>query len=206
MASIDKPVGDERSEPIRKRVIGWVRRHPRISITSALLGVGLAIFVLLWFQPQKLFLNQTVNEAIPSAAAPGAASNEGQRGEETAGSGSGAETGPVTLASGSFRGLDHQTSGKALLIELPDGSHVLRFQNLDTSNGPDLRVYLSEIPASDDGRDYGERFVDLGPLKGNRGNQNYVIPKGVDLSKYKSAVVWCRRFTVGFGVAPLNRT
>jgi hypothetical protein len=168
----------------------------------------LVVFVLLWFEPQKLFLNQTVNEAIPSAAPP--VSGGTQPGSETTGTGSGSGTGtppvaqPLTLASGAFRSLEHETTGKALLIELPDGSHILRFENLDTSNGPDLRVYLSEIPAGDDWHAYRERFVDLGALKGNLGSQNYRIPKGVNLSKYRSAVIWCRRFTVGFGVAPLN--
>jgi hypothetical protein len=115
-----------------------------------------------------------------------------------------AVAGPLTLAGGAFRSLEHSTSGEALLIELPDGSRILRLEHLETSNGPDLRVYLSEIPAGDDWHAYGERFVDLGALKGNLGNQNYRIPKGVDVSKYRSAVIWCRRFTVGFGVAPLK--
>jgi hypothetical protein len=207
VASIDERIEGDRSEPTRKRgrILGFVKGHPRLSITAVVLGIGLAVFVLLWFEPQKLFLNQTVNEAIPSAAPPAAGSNDGGGGEP-GGSGPGAATQPVTLARGSFQSLEHHTTGKALLIELPDGSHVLRFENLDTSNGPDLRVYLSQIPASDDWHAYGERFVDLGDLKGNLGNQNYRIPKGVDVSKYRSAVVWCRRFTVGFGVAPLNRT
>jgi hypothetical protein len=64
-------------------------------------------------------------------------------------------------------------------------------------------VYLSEIPASDDWHAYGERYLDLGALKGNRGDQNYEIPPGTDLTRFESAVIWCRRFTVGFGVAPL---
>ena len=90
-------------------------------------------------------------------------------------------------------------------MEIGDGRRFLRFEDLSTSNGPDLRVYLSEIPASDDWYAYGERFVDLGALKGNRGDQNYVLPDGLDLSEYKSAVIWCRRFTVGFGVAGLDQ-
>lgn len=108
------------------------------------------------------------------------------------------------LAEGAFQGLEHPTSGTAQLLDLADGRRFLRLENLDTSNGPDLRVYLSEIPASDDWYAYGERFIDLGPLKGNRGDQNYEVPAGTDLSAYQSAVIWCRRFTVGFGVAPLT--
>jgi hypothetical protein len=66
-------------------------------------------------------------------------------------------------------------------------------------------VYLSDRPASDDWFVYDDgRFVDLGPLKGNLGSSNYEIPREVDLSEYRSAVVWCRRFSVGFAVAPLD--
>src|SRR5207249_4841088 len=110
--------------------------------------------------------------------------------------------GPTVLASGGFRSLEHQTTGRAVLIRLSDGRRYLRFENLNTSNGPDLHVYLSEVPAGPDLHAYGERSVDLGKLKGNIGNQNYLLPGGVDLSKYRSAVIWCKRFAVGFGVAP----
>ena len=108
------------------------------------------------------------------------------------------------LARGEFRSLEHTTTGTARLIALADGSVVLRFDDLDTSNGPDLRVYLSPIAAGPDWHVYGRDALDLGPLKGNRGDHNYVVPRGTDLSRYRSAVVWCRRFTVGFGVAPLD--
>ena len=195
--------GEDSRRGVVHRLAGFVRRHPRWSVSAAVLGIGLAIFVLLWFQPQKLFLNQTVDEALPSAAPASPAAPV----QATAGASPQASpaSGPTTLASGRFQSLEHETTGRALLIQLPDGSHILRFENLDTSNGPDLRVYLSEIPASDDWHAYGERFVDLGALKGNLGDQNYRIPRSVDLSRYRSAVIWCRRFTVGFGVAPLDR-
>ena len=147
------------------------------------------IFVLVWFQPQKLVIEDTVREAPPEVA---------NTVPETS------AQGPTTLAEGEFLSLEHDTIGTAVTLELPDGSRYLRFEGLDTSNGPDLRVYLSEIPASDDWYAYGERFVDLGALKGNRGDQNYELPTDLKLSRYKSAVIWCRRFTVGFGVAPLN--
>jgi hypothetical protein len=65
-------------------------------------------------------------------------------------------------------------------------------------------VYLSHVPAGGDLRAYREGFIDLGALKGNRGSQNYAIPAGTDLSAFKSAVIWCRRFAAGFAVAPLS--
>jgi len=112
---------------------------------------------------------------------------------------------PVTLAGGAFRSLEHASSGTALLVELPDGSRYLRLQDLETSNGPDLRVVLTDQPLSEDWRvwDDGE-LLDLGGLKGNIGSSNYAIGSKVDLATFRTAVIWCRRFSVGFAVAPLE--
>jgi hypothetical protein len=111
----------------------------------------------------------------------------------------------VTLAEGPFSSLEHQTTGTALVVELEDGTRFLRLEGLETSNGPDLRVYLSDQPVSDDWFVYDDgAFVDLGGLKGNLGSSNYQIPSDVDLGDYRTAVIWCRRFSVGFGVAPLD--
>ena len=154
--------------------------------------------MLVWFEPQQLFIEKTVNEPPPAAVAP----SPGQV-DPTAAAGEAAHP-PTVVAMGMFRSLEHGTSGRALLIKGSDGTVTLRLESLDTSNGPDLRVYLSEVPASDDWHAYGERFIDLGALKGNRGNQNYSVPAGTDLSRYRSAVIWCRRFKVGFGVAGLS--
>jgi hypothetical protein len=173
------------------------RRRRLIWIGGALAG-AVALFVLVWFQPHKLFIEETVSEAPPTTRAqpaddlPATEEEADERPSE-----------PSVLAEGAFQDLEHPTAGTARLLELSDGTRYLRFEDLDTSNGPDLRVYLSEIPASDDWHAYGERYVDLGGLKGNRGDQNYEVPAGTDLSSIKSAVIWCRRFTVGFGVAPL---
>jgi hypothetical protein len=172
---------------------------------AALITVGLILFVLVWFQPQKLFLDQRVDETLPGAPA-GSTDVEGAPAERPASTGQAPASEPelVTLASGPFQSLEHATGGRALILEEADGTRFLRFEDLETSNGPDLHVYLSEVPASDDWYAYGERFVDLGKLKGNIGDQNYEIPAGVNLSKYRSAVIWCKRFSVGFAVAPLD--
>ena len=192
MAFTDRDTEASAATEGRGGLRGFISRYSKFLIAAGVVGVGLIIFVLVWFQPQKIFLEETSNEARPTAPA------------ATATGSAPAATGPVTLASGNFRSLEHETTGRAEIIKLADGSHILRFENLDTSNGPDLFVYLSELPSNLGMRDYGERFIDLGKLRANRGNANYKIPAGVDISKYKSAVIWCRRFTVGFGVAPLN--
>jgi hypothetical protein len=180
------------AEDQRGRVRRFASRYAKYLIAAGILGVGVIVFVLVWFQPQKIFIENTADEARPTAPA---ATSTGT---------APAATGPATIAAGNFRSLEHETTGRAEIIKLADGSHILRFENLDTSNGPDLVVYLSELPSNLGWRDYGRRFISLGGLKANRGNQNYKIPAGTDLSRYKSAVIWCRRFTVGFGVAPLN--
>jgi len=173
-------------------VRSYARAHRVIVTTVALLAIGLVVFVAYWFQPQKLILERTVNEAAPLTSSP------------TPTAGTSAATGG-DVASGRFRSLEHRTTGTVRVIALPDGGRVLRIENLDTSNGPDLRVYLSELPATFGLHDYGERYVELGKLKGNRGDQNYAIPAGTDLLKYRSLVIWCVRFKVGFAVAPLDR-
>ena len=83
------------------------------------------------------------------------------------------------------------------------GRRYVRFEDFETSNGPALKVYLSAAPASGPGDGFDDRFVDLGDLKGNIGSQNYTIPAGVRLDRYRSVVVWCKRFSVPFAAAPL---
>jgi hypothetical protein len=85
-----------------------------------------------------------------------------------------------------------------------DGRRFLRLAELRTSNGPDLFVYLSAAAADAPLDSFDDDFVALGRLKGNQGNQNYLIPAGVDLTRYSTAVIWCRRFTYAFGAAPLR--
>ncbi|HVF53703.1 MAG TPA: DM13 domain-containing protein [Actinomycetota bacterium] len=178
-----------------------IRAHRGAAIGTAAVLIAVIVFVAVWFQPQKLIIEETVNEALPTSDAD---SNAPPQNDDTDDATTApAPGGPKVVAEGSFQSLEHMTAGTAQVLQVGDRS-FLRFENLDTSNGPDLRVYLSEVPASDDWYAYGERFIDLGALKGNRGNQNYAIPDGTDLSRYQSAVIWCRRFTVGFGVAPLE--
>ena len=176
----------------------FLAAHKRVVWSVALAVVAGVVFVLVWFQPHKLVIDEKIDEKLPGAAQAGERDPSHDEGRS--------EGSAMTLAAGSFRSLEHTTSGRASIVELPDGRRYLRLEDLETSNGPDLRVYLSEIPASDDWYAYGERFVDLGALKGNIGNQNYALPADLDLGRYRSAVIWCRRFTVGFGVAGLERS
>lgn len=160
------------------------------------MAVALAGF--LWFRPDRLFTDREVNEAAPMAAA---------QPQEEAGTGGSAEgAASATVVQGGFISLEHETRGRALVLETDDGRRFLRFEDFETSDGPDLLVYLSsKAPAgTDDWYGYDRDFIDLGELKGNVGNQNYEIPEGADLDRYSTAVVWCRRFEVGFAAAVLS--
>jgi len=164
-------------------------------VAAVAVGAGLAVF-----EPWKLWVDEAVNEAPPVAVAPPA----------VAGSPSGPASpaaGPELLAGGAFVSHEHATTGSAQLVRAPDGTRYLRLEDLDTSNGPQLQVWLTDAPVRpgkdgwfvfDDGR-----HVSLGALKGNKGSQNYAVPEDVDLSRYSSVSIWCDRFDVSFGAAEL---
>lgn len=108
-----------------------------------------------------------------------------------------APTGPVLLGAGQFVGLaGHDGTGDAGLFENPDGSLVLRFENFDIENGPDLEVYL--VPGADQ-VSLAEGSIHLGALKGNIGDQNYELASGTELAPGSYTVlVWCEAFSVEF--------
>lgn len=90
----------------------------------------------------------------------------------------------------------HPASGTVSLLQR-DNEAFLRYENFQTINGPDLKVYLStDLKATE--------FVDLGPLKATDGNVNYSIPTGTDVQKYRYALVWCEQFGVLFNSADLQ--
>lgn len=110
-------------------------------------------------------------------------------------------TGPVLLSSGQFQDADsfHMGSGRAGVYQLEDSSRVLRFENFEVTNGPDLRVILTNSAG-----DVDAGYVELGKLKGNKGDQNYTIPADVNLDDYGAVVIYCKPFHVAFSSAVLN--
>jgi Electron transfer DM13 len=95
----------------------------------------------------------------------------------------------ITLRSGRFVSGEHETRGVASLVRRRDGRRFVTLTGFDTSPGPDLRVRV------------GPDDVDLGALKGNRGNQQYEIPRGTSVD---SVEIWCRAFSASFGSAQLR--
>ncbi len=153
-----------------------------------LVAVGLLALIGAWwvFRPEKLWINKRVNEPAPFASS----------------------TEPQPLYTGRLEGNAHQTSGRATIYKTTDGKQYLRLTDFSTSNGPDVHVLLAQ---SDDENLKQEIVkgqldsVELGPLKGNQGDQNYDLPASVDLQKYNAAIIYCERFHAVFGVAKLEQ-
>jgi hypothetical protein len=154
---------------------------------TIVIGVGIAALAIGWyaFRPELLFVDKQVNEQFPT--------------------GTSVASGPVSLARGNFKSLAHETKGVATIYKLASGRQTLRLTEFATSNGPDVHVYLTAAEVekgSDAVKTAG--FIDLGSMKGNQGDQNYDLPADVDLSKYRIVTIWCARFGVNFGLAPLT--
>jgi Electron transfer DM13 len=109
--------------------------------------------------------------------------------------------GNVELARGSFVSIEHASRGVAAIVRVRTGERFLTLTRFSTSPGPDLRVRLV-LGRTEDGGSAGAR--DLGALKGNKGNQQYRVPNGVDLRRYGSVVIWCRAFSAAFAKAELE--
>src|SRR6266700_5090533 len=160
-----------------------MKKWTKIAIPIAAVAVLVAWYA---FRPERLVVNRQVDEAMPAAQG-----------------GSPAQP----LESGRFYSILHPTEGTATIYQMGDGTRVLRFTSFSTSNGPDVHVYMV---AADDAKDVATvqqaGFIDLGALKGNIGDQNYMLGGNVDLAKYRAVSIWCKRFNVHFGAAALRPT
>ena len=188
-------------------------------ILASVLGV-LAVVAFLAFRPDKLFVDDTVDEqldddVVAAIAAGGGSSEDGDGAaaptttaptDDGSDSGSGAAEAPTTttaavpevLGEGSFVSQGgHTVNGSAFVVDRPEG-RLLVLPELDSENGPDLQLYLS--PQADGSVDGGVR---LGPLKGNIGTQSYELPDELDLAALNNVVIWCERFATPFGTATL---
>jgi hypothetical protein len=158
-------------------------------IVGSILVIVVAIAWYL-FRPELLLITKTVNETLPGSATTVGAPKDAQL---------------ATLATGRFHSVAHETSGTATVHQLVNGTGIVRLTELETSNGPDVRVYLvAAKDATDNETVTRAGFVDLVAMKGNRGDQNYEFPASIDLSQYQSVTIWCRRFGVNFATAPLT--
>jgi hypothetical protein len=152
-----------------------------------LMGVGVPVLFALWwaFRPEKLWINQKVDEPAPFASI----------------------AGPQPLYTGTLEGKAHPTSGRATIYKAPSGGEYLRLTDFKTSNGPDVHVVLARADDESLRQEIVKGQLDnveLGLLKGNEGDQNYDVALSVDLNKYDTLVIYCERFHAIFGEATLE--
>ncbi len=189
----------------------WRRRRRAWWWVGGGAAVALAVVAALVFQPWLLFIDVRVDDEIPSAVP--AASDASVTGEPEAtpaapSASPPAPSGPVDFATGTFVSHEHETTGTVRVIEHPDGSRQLALENLSTTNGPDVHVWLSAGPVIEGFDGWftagSHPYVDLGLIKGNQGDQLYDIPVDVDLTAYPTVDLWCVQFSVSFGAAALT--
>ena len=166
---------------------------------SVLVIAALAALAVGWYLASPLFIDRAVDEDFPTSMADDSLPDRVMDDAMPAG--------PRALASGRFSDADavHKGEGAATLYRLDDGSAALRFEDFRVTNGPDLYVWVSDAgpgATSDDIKN--SKTIELAPLKGNVGSQNYILPADVNLDEVRSVVIWCRAFGVLFSQAPLD--
>ena len=202
---------------VRRATSTRKRRIVTVIALGLVAVIGVPMIALAWWLFSPLFNNVTVDEEFPrtvNASIPAnvtraeaetvmdvAAKMDTDTSEEMTPAMAAADA--VALVSGEFSDEDfiHRGSGQATIYRLGNGSHVVRLENLSVTNGPDLHVLLLNDP---EGEDKSQGYIDLGGLKGNRGNQNYPIPDGEDVAGFRSVMIYCAPFHVIFSRAPLE--
>jgi hypothetical protein len=197
------------------RRLGWIaaaRRHPRR--TGVVVAATLAVMLPLgWYLGSPIFIRTSLVEAgpvgAPGSVAPASAAPSNLSAPSAVPTGS--PTAPpiasppafaaTTVATGEFSGTDdfHFGRGTASIVEIEPGRYHLRLEDFSVRNGPDLYVYLSPEP---DG--YADDALELGLLKATDGSFGYDLPDGVDPSRFRSALIWCKQFSHLFAVAPFS--
>jgi hypothetical protein len=167
-------------------LVAWRRPELRVPVLGTYLVVAAVVGVYLG---RSQFVDDVVDERVVTVS-PGPA--EGAQGA--------APPRNVLLARGSFEPVAHSARGAARVIRTPRG-RVLTLTGFEVDNGPDLRVYVVAGPARSE--EEVDEFTDLGALKGNKGDQQYELPRQLDLDRPHTVVIWCRAFSVNFARAPL---
>jgi hypothetical protein len=198
-----------------------VKKQRSFLIIGVIVAFALALPVG-WYLLSPLWINRTVEETFPTSASAG--EMEETMPEEVKATATAAMEDAMTepdkvmeeampddmasmtiLVQGNFYDIAHQGMGTATVYHLADGSNILRLEDFEVLNGPELHVYLTPVdPVPDSIGVELAGAIDLGLLKGNIGDQNYELPPDLDITQYKSVVIWCQPFRVPFNAAALT--
>lgn len=154
-----------------------------LKIATVFFGLGFVAGNAFWYLFSPLWIDREVSEALP------------------------AELMLASVKSGNFVDADgaHKGSGKAEILEGAAGTLLLRMTEFNVTNGPDLEVWLVKNPDPKSSADVkASEWLSLGALKGNIGDQTYIIPEGTKIEEFGSVVIWCEQFGVLFSPASLK--
>jgi hypothetical protein len=107
------------------------------------------------------------------------------------------DTASMLKYSGSFESGPYGTTAGNAEVYANSTESEVKLVNFNSTNGPDLHVFLSKEPMP-------ITFIDLGSLKSTNGNQVYSIPGNPDISEYKYISIHCVAYNHLFGYAKLN--
>src|ERR1700677_355768 len=153
-------------------MIAFFRKHKVLTAIGSLMVLSAGWYL---FRPEKLFINQKVNEAAPF----------------------GTNDAALPVYTGVLSGKLHDTAGRATVYRDTDGTLMLRFTNFHTSNGPDVHVVLAAagdpaLQSATPGKTL--QAIEIGGLKANEGDQAYTLPAHADLARYNTVAIYCERF------------
>lgn len=121
-----------------------------------------------------------------------------------------AGSGPVAasqnvLKTGIFVKGEAPTQGAVRIVTEGGKQFIEIDQDFKTSEmGPDLHVILYRTDKPPISGIKEQDYVIISKLQKFSGSQRYEIPTSVDLSKYASTAIWCRKFNATFGYAKLG--
>ncbi len=180
-------------------------------MNRVVIGIG-SVFVLAiaYFLISPLFIDETVDEDLPfqnvTAGEQEQIMADARDGPDVVMEEDMPQRWPPLLRTGKFGDQDviHKGMGDAKIYQLESGELLLRFENFRVTNGPALVVVLSSHPDPKSTDDVAEGKVQVAELKGNVGDQNYILDSTIKLEDVGSAIIYCRAFGVIFSVAPLT--
>ena len=154
----------------------------RVVLSALALVAALGLWYA--FRPEKLFVNQKVNEPAP------------------------ATLGQLTpLYTGSFHTDARDTSGRATVYRQPNGSLLLTLSNFSTANEAGVTVILVDGSSMGNSQQFtpgDSNHRDIGEIKTGQAEQNYALPADVDFNRFNTVAVYSAGLHSVFGTAKLD--
>jgi hypothetical protein len=113
--------------------------------------------------------------------------------------------GAAAISAGSFYGIDQKSVGRITVYRLASRRYAMRLSNFYVSPNVDLELRFDPLRAPHSTHQYmATRSVLAAPLPVTAGSLNFLVPQGVDPTRYQSVVVWCPLIVSAYAAASLS--